>query len=395
MWFAAICSGASFAALGACADDSEPALVQNDASITLDAPMGAADSATPIVDAGCDSADPSCVSTMVSCDAVAWCIVPSTVSPYYVLKAVWGTAPNDVWAAGSGGTIVHFDGTTWTASTSGIPNTFNSIWGSGPEDIYIVSSNTAILHGTGTHGGPASGATWTKLTPDLDPSDTVAVNAVWGSGANDVHLGGSHYYDDDGNDSDGFLHTAAKPDAGDAGYWAPTPGTALVNGIWGSSATDIWMVADNSQWVPFQYGLTLHGKPGEAGPLELNEVDSQSNDPLESVHGTSANDVWAVGAGGTIRHIGSSDVRWQIVESNTTARLHSVFAIAPNDVWFVGDDATILHFDGTSVKVSDAQLPLGPKPSLYGVWGSGPNDVWIVGDGVVLHYTGPKAGGDQ
>lgn len=382
---ATLLAGSSLAALGACADDSEsPVLVQDDAAVAFDAP--ATDTAAPPADAGCDSSDPSCVTTMVSCDAVPWCIVPSTVSSFYVLKTIWGSAANDVWAAGSGGTIVHWNGTAWAASPTGIPNTFNAIWGSGPQDIYAVSGNQAILHGNGT--------SWTKVYA-LDPGTGISVNAVWGSGPNDVHLGTNHFSDDDGNNANGFLHTAPKPDAGDAGYWQIALGQPVINGIWGSSASDVWLVADNSQFVAFQYGMTLHGKPGEAGTLEYTEVDSQSNVALESVHGSSANDVWAVGAAGTIRHISTADVRWQIVPSNTSAHLHSVFALSPNDVWFVGDDATILHFDGTSVKPSDAQLPLGPKPTLYGVWGSGPNDVWIVGDGVVLHYTGPKAGGDQ
>ena len=117
-------------------------------------------------------------------------------------------------------------------------------------------------------------------------------------------------------------------------------------------------------------------------------VDSQSQVALESVWGSSADDVWAVGRRGTIRRFRAGDTRWQVVESPTTETLHRVWGSGPNDVWMVGDAGTILHFDGTTITPSTALFPTEHRPTLRGVWGSGPDDVWIVGDAVALHYTG-------
>ena len=130
-------------------------------------------------------------------------------------------------------------------------------------------------------------------------------------------------------------------------------------------------------------------------PLVWTPVDSQSSVTLESVWGSSASDVWAVGPHGTIRRIRTGDVRWQKVDSPTTHALHGVWGSGPDDVWMVGDEGTILHYDGSKIEPSSLQLPLGPKRNLRSVWGSGPNDVWIVGDEVALHYTGPKPGGTK
>jgi hypothetical protein len=352
--------------------------------------------ASPLVDAaeagipgaGCDVVEANCTFEIVSCDRVAWCMTKTDVSVLYTLVAVWGTSKDDVWAAGSGGTIIHYDGTNWTATPSGVHNTFYAIWGSGPNDVWLVSSTEVILHGTGWKG---AATTWTNVPTDLGKVNVAFVGAVWGSSANDVRLGGRAFELPPGR-GDQFV----KSELADGGIsWLPRRGTQAVASIWGSSADDVWMTAQDGTY-------TLHGKPVDAGAnavadpfddrLTWTAVDSQSSVTLESIWGSSANDVWAVGGLGTIRHITPSDVRWQEVASPTTQTMHSVWGSGPNDIWAVGEEGTILHFDGKSFETSTAQLPLGRKPSLRGVWGSSANDVWIVGDGVVLHYTGPKPG---
>jgi hypothetical protein len=111
---------------------------------------------------------------------------------------------------------------------------------------------------------------------------------------------------------------------------------------------------------------------------------------LHAIWGTGANDVWAVGDKGTIRHIANANaVRWDIVPSPTSELLRAVWGSGPNDVWAVGDNGAIIHWDGKEWKPSVAAFQVNKKkPDLHGVWGSGPNDVWIVGDGVALHHTG-------
>ncbi len=348
-------------------------------------------------DAGCDPSDPGCTTEVVSCDSVDWCLVPTTVSPFHTLMAVWGTSKNDVWAVGSGGTIIHYDGNAWTLTPTGVKNTFFDIWGSGPNDIWVVSSSQVILHGKGFQNGTA---VWENVPTDLPAYTAIFVRAVWGSSPKDVRIGSraqNFTYAGKGYTGDQFLNTEL-PDGGVG--WRMIPSTHTVTHIWGSSPNDVWMTADNSVYVAHERGITLHGTPSDAGAdaggvddtLTWVKVDAQTNVSLESVWGSSASDVWAVGSLGAIRHITPADDRWQIVASKTTETLRSVWGSGPKDIWVVGDSGTILHYDGTEFTPSTVQLPLGRKPALRGVWGSGPNDVWIVGDGVVLHYTGPKPG---
>ena len=87
-----------------------------------------------------------------------------------------------------------------------------------------------------------------------------------------------------------------------------------------------------------------------------------------------------------------------MVPSPTGERLNAVWGSAADDVWAVGARGTILHYDGHVWIEALAAFLAGKKPHLYGIWGSARDDVWIVGDGTALHYDGRAfgdAGGGQ
>lgn len=402
-------AAAPLAAFASCATNTSDFQAPVDTIVVPEAgavETGPAEEAGP-ADAGCEAGDPGCTTDLLTCDQVAWCAVPTNVSPFYTLLAVWGSGPKDVWAIGSGGTIAHYDGSAWVVTPTGVKNTFRAVWGSGPNDVWAVSDAQTILHTTGFANGTA---TWTRVPTSLSVFSNVFISAIWGSSPDDVRIGARAFTMQDpvtGRSSTGNLFTKRdQPDGGTG--WVPRLGTATIHSIWGSSSTDVWLVADNSTYVAHERALTLHGSPrttgtddggadaGDAGPdldpLVWTPFDSQAQGTLYAVWGSSAADVWAVGSLGAIRHITPSDERWQVIPSPTQVTLRAMWGSGPNDIWAVGDQGTILHYDGTSFTASSAELPLGRKPDLTGVWGSGPNDVWIVGEGIALHYTGPKPG---
>ena len=58
------------------------------------------------------------------------------------LRGVWGTSPTDVYAVGSRGTILHYDGTDWSAMVSPVDlESLNDVWGTSSDDIYAVGQN--------------------------------------------------------------------------------------------------------------------------------------------------------------------------------------------------------------------------------------------------------------
>ncbi|OJY23859.1 MAG: hypothetical protein BGO98_18150 [Myxococcales bacterium 68-20] len=376
-----------------CADSEQTEAPSEDASTTLGETSidAGSDAAADVeVDSGCSPSDPNCVSHVLSCDEAAWCPVPTTVSTLYSLTAIWGSSKSDVWAVGSGGTIIHYDGTAWkkTPTDPAILNTFRGVWGSGPNDVWVVSMTDVIFHTTGFANGTA---TWTREPgPGAALPEQRTATTVWGTSADDVRIGFlPRFLFDPGPGTYNQWVKTAEPDGG--AKWSVSRGDGYIHAFWGT-ANDLWYVADNSEANGWQRGMTVHGTPGARGEMEWVAVESQSTSRLEGIWGSGPNDIWAVGDNGTIRHLVNGASRWDIVPSPTTEALHGIWGSGPNDVWAVGDNGTILRFDGSSWKKSTAAFAIGKKPRLAAIWGSGPNDVWIVGDAVALHYTGPKPG---
>jgi hypothetical protein len=110
---------------------------------------------------------------------------------------------------------------------------------------------------------------------------------------------------------------------------------------------------------------------------------------LTSVWGAAHDDVWAVGAAGSMYHFDGE--RWREQERLTDADLTSVHGSGSDDVWAVGVDV-VLHWDGTAWSVALQ----GMSETLLGVWQSAADDVWMVGlawepdQGVVRHWNGDK-----
>jgi len=95
--------------------------------------------------------------------------------------------------------------------------------------------------------------------------------------------------------------------------------------------------------------------------------------PLGAVSGTSADDVWAVGSGGTILHYDGTN--WRPSSSGATGTLFALWAEDRKNAWAVGDHGTIVHWDGARWTPS----PFGSEDDLHGIWAPIGRDIWVVG----------------
>jgi hypothetical protein len=159
---------------------------------------------------------------------------------------------------------------------------------------------------------------------------------------------------------------------------------------------------------------------------------------LMSVAGTTAKDVWAVGAdtrdgkGALVMHFDGSgwkreavgvkaDLWWvrvfdadslviggtqgtivrydgkrfERMDTPGTSTVWGVWGETEDDLWAVGGDPDlspgfIWHYDGTAWNDVTDQLPEAVRGSvIYKIWGQSKNDVWAVGaDGTALHWNG-------
>lgn len=116
-------------------------------------------------------------------DGAAWSAVelPEPSVETHALFKVWGSGPDNVFAVGDGGWIVHYDGTVWSEQASGTESDLISLWGSGPDDIVAVGGRS---QGTLSRW---DGTGWTATTLD----GVAGLNGVWMDAAGDAVVAGT------------------------------------------------------------------------------------------------------------------------------------------------------------------------------------------------------------
>ena len=51
---------------------------------------------------------------------------------------VWGSGPDDIYAVGQNGAVLHWNGTEFTELGVGVSQDLIGIWGTGPDDVTVV-----------------------------------------------------------------------------------------------------------------------------------------------------------------------------------------------------------------------------------------------------------------
>jgi hypothetical protein len=72
-----------------------------------------------------------------------------------LLRGVWGSGANDVYAVGEGGTVLRYDGVRWYALPNPTTKTLRAVWGTDPTDVYVVGEEGSLFR--------YNGSAWTTL----------------------------------------------------------------------------------------------------------------------------------------------------------------------------------------------------------------------------------------
>lgn len=328
-----------------------------------------------------------------STPSMVWEVDPTpTAADMYGIHAL---GPFDVYAVGDFGTILHYDGFSWSFVTSPSSLTLRAVWASPSGLVTIVGDSGILLQGNATDGFTQIGAVF----------NGGELWGLWGTGESTLFAVGN----------------ASKIFYYDAGAWpeATTPTTPNLRGVWGAAANDVWAVGwlgttlhhDGVDWtaVPTPTSTQLEGVWGRsstevyavgAGAVlrwdgedwSFLTVNVSSN--LRGVYARNADEVWACGAGGTIlRRVEQGWVLSPIepivysdgTEEEIVDQLHAIWASGPDDAWAVGEAGRIVHWDGETWTNSDVEFGI----TLRDIYGTGPDDVWAVGnEGHVIHWDG-------
>ncbi len=276
-----------------------------------------------------------------------------------------------------------------------------------PDTVYAFRVRATNIFGQSAYATTAKGRTfgtgtaktWVKVTGP--PSQSLHTYSIWGTAVNDIWIIGSEDYPY----VNGVYVPYPTPFHYDGTSWstmsAPTNsyGSIGLQTIWGSSKNDVWALGvgnamyhyDGAAWSP----ISRTPRPGY-----LNF--------FSSVWGLAANDVWATGDG-YIHHYDGID--WTTVQRlslpsmiNSTMQTYDVKAFSVNDVWVVGGVTTavfannqpnspVFNVDQCVVRHYDGTQWIdvgGPTDRyLYTLWGATKDDIWAAGaDGTILHYDG-------
>jgi hypothetical protein len=227
--------------------------------------------------------------TILHWNGHAWCVlysglcatasgtpIPSPTGVPYDLSGVWASGPNDVWAVGIGGTVLHWTGgPSWSETKVQTPDgQLNAVWSNGPNaDVWVVGGSGTILRWSYTT------MMWTD-EPTRNLVNQAAINGVWG-GPKDVWFVG------DGETilrwQEGQWSNLTNPTGN------PSPQSLL--SIWGSGTTNVWAVGNG--------GTVLH-LTDSVGTWTVSP--SGTSKFFDGVWGSGPGDVWVVGEDGVILH---------------------------------------------------------------------------------------------
>jgi hypothetical protein len=279
------------------------------------------------------------------------------------INGLWAASEDDVFAAASGWTWLHFDGSTWKATeewtnwywprspttTTVSANHFSAVGGRATGSIGVVW--TGDDQGLVNYLENDAGLNWPDLPwqPDnywwalgviqdgmvesaFDASTQVGVQGIWlDAGFNAFFVGW-----------DGAIVKAPQTDTPANRTWDnvvaienPAVGKPYLYAVWGDENTGkVFAVGDDGSFVQFD-AATAAGAANWTTP-----TPGGSNVALFGICGVDENDIWVVGASGKVYNRLNSV--WSNIPTPTTETLWGCYVNA-SDVFVITDEGAILH----------------------------------------------------
>jgi len=316
---------------------------------------------------------------------------PGALDRRLQINVIRGRSVDDVWAAGALGTIVHFDGTTWTPSDLGSGDSLLALWIRESSEVAFSSISRAYTRNLAIPDAGAGPSTsgWSPVVlpaPVERQPDRATLTASW-SGPN----GNWHWYTST-DLAPGFFHPAGlwrmqQSPSGTFVIEAHPPLTTVCNQC--SRMKSIHGLSDDEAWAVGESGSAILISNADGAEPTLKEFDTRTWKSLNGVWVASPAEAWAVGAAGTVRRYTGDPGVWEVVSGIPTDEdLRAIWGSSSRDIWVVGDAGVVLRYDGTSwSRVKIAGLD-GRRPNLTTVWGAARDHVWIGGQGVLLSLGG-------
>ena len=298
------------------------------------------------------------------------------------LLAVWGSSPDDVWIGGSGGALWHKQGSGWSKPVPGSSNAWSGIAGSSASNVWMINDSGALMRWNGTTLSTAR------------PSQVFAPTGIWVGADSDVwvaryqsveHWDGANWF----SLSDAYNLTALAGSASNQVWGAgqhgaiarwngrtwsqPSPSQLPygVTSVWASGLGDVWMSSLHFIYRWDGQGVALVPSPG--------------THDIHGLWGSGSNDVWSAGANGEIQHWDGT--RFTLAPGTGTGEFDAISGSSATDIWAVGLHSAY-HYDGSSWSLKNAGVE---STALLTVYAAGPGQAWAGGfNDLVVRWNGAK-----
>ncbi len=273
------------------------------------------------------------------------------------IRGIWGSSGGDVYAVGTatnGANVFHTTnhGASWSPQlANGMSIDLNAVGGTSSTDVYLLGDNATILHGSGT-----------SFLPQTNPAlGNTRLLAIWAIGSV-VYVAGSN--------------NTILINSGSGWVSAPlSAGSTELRGIWGVSG-HLWAVGSA--------GTILKSTGGQ-----WTTDTSNTTNELRGIFGTSATDVWVVGDSVVLHYDGNS---WSPAADGVPAgvSLRAIGGLPAGPVWAVGNAWTVVRRDSGAAAwvVEPTGVPVDDLAgdTLQAIWGASLADVYAGGAGqTILH----------
>jgi len=321
-------------------------------------------------------------------DGARWKSYPSDAGDAggAVIWSVWGTATDDVWAAGTAGSraiVMHWDGSAWAHDAlEDKTQLITNLSGTSSDDLWAAGND--LFHRTGgawtrATGMPA-GCTFPSIFADAPGSAWTICSQNDIAGSLDASISGSF------NGTSLFHGGGSNWTAVDAGLASPGLGPGVPQILWGSSAGDVWLLGDvESTPFPILFGHYDGARWRQTSmvPGVVTPAFGASTGPEES---------FLVGSPGAILHAVGASTLYEDPAFGTNVA--AIAGTSPDDVWLVGSAAggadggsgtNVLHFDGTGLTprpiadAASASAAFVPYPPALDDAGAVIPSAWVVG----------------
>lgn len=277
------------------------------------------------------------------------------------LRVIGGSGVNDVWVLGDGG-VLRWDGMRWSQVELPRPASLKAVWASAPDDVWLVGSE--IFH-------------WNGISFDIWPlpANCTDLQAIWGADRNNVWVFGCK--------NRIFLWKGLS--AGWEAEAIPLSRSHPFPKLTGSNANNVWLSV-GALYHRTEAGWVLETSTGsqyrDPAPRPIaafgeNEIwttngyetlynrlaigkyangstywawlpyDVSQSFTMSALWGSTSQKMWLVGETGVIRHWNGT--AWYRLDSglggvDSSINLWDVWGAGPEDVWAVGDGGTILRY---------------------------------------------------